>query len=107
MDSHRHLNISNGSFRPHVGYHFPPGDHNGTGRGLPGLNQTILNLTGYLLGVHECITCPAGTSCAVGSNEPKDCMPGSYAGSASSESCDLCAAGKWVGKLGQTVCNSW
>ena len=37
MDSHRHLNISNGSFRPHVGYHFPPGDHNGTGRGLPGL----------------------------------------------------------------------
>ena len=47
MDSHRHLNISNGSFRPHVGYHFPPGDHNGTGRGLPGLNQTILNLESF------------------------------------------------------------
>ena len=67
-------------------------------------NQTALNITGYLMGVHECITCPAGTSCAVGSNKPKDCMPGSFAASESSEACDLCPAGKYVSRMGQTAC---
>ena len=69
-------------------------------------NQTALNITGYLMGVNECIICPAGTSCAVGSDKPKDCMPGSFAANANSDSCLLCPGGKYVSKMGQTGCLS-
>ena len=40
-------------------------------------NQTVLSISGFLNSLDECIVCPAGTSCSVGSAEPKLCLPGS------------------------------
>ena len=68
-------------------------------------NQTILNLTGFLGSLDECISCPAGTACSVGSAEPKLCLPGSYGAEPDAETCTLCPEGKFTSTLGNTDCN--
>ena len=67
-------------------------------------NQTVLNLTGYLSSLDECVVCPAGTSCSVGSAEPAPCLPGSASAAAGAQSCTLCPAGQFQDKYGQTAC---
>ncbi|KOO34597.1 mastigoneme-like protein [Chrysochromulina tobinii] len=67
-------------------------------------NQTVLNLTGYLGSLSECIVCPAGTSCSVGSAAPKPCLPGSYNNQTQKETCTPCAAGSFENRAGQTSC---
>ena len=52
----------------------------------------------------ECVACPAGTSCSVGSAEPTPCLPGSFAALAKVQSCELCAAGQYQDSYGQTAC---
>lgn len=48
-----------------------------------------------------CIACPAGTSCSVGSAEPKPCLPGSFGASPLAESCSLCPASQYQDLSGQ------
>ncbi|KOO31505.1 mastigoneme-like protein [Chrysochromulina tobinii] len=67
-------------------------------------NQTVLNLTGYLGSLSECVVCPAGTSCSVGSATPRPCLPGSFSAAAGTQSCDLCPRGKFTSTSGNTAC---
>jgi len=67
-------------------------------------NQTVLNLTGYLGSLSECVVCPAGTSCSVGSATPRPCLPGSFSAAAGTQSCDLCPRGKFTSMSGNTAC---
>ena len=64
-------------------------------------NQTVLNISGYLSSLDQCIECPAGTSCSVGSAEPKPCLPGSFAASPGTGACTLCPAGQFQDAYGQ------
>ena len=64
----------------------------GSSLGSPGgthANQTVLNITGFLSSLDQCVICPAGTACSVGSAEPAACLPGSYSATAMKEKCDL------------------
>ena len=74
-------------------------------RGGTHANQTVLILTGFLSSLEQCIVCPAGTACSVGTNEPLHCLPGSYGDVAEKEKCDLCPAGKYTGTSGNTACD--
>ena len=68
-------------------------------------NQTVLNITGFLSDLDaECIICPEGTSCPVGSAEPTDCLPGSYGPTEKLEKCEVCIAGKYQDEYRQTQC---
>ena len=68
-------------------------------------DQTVLATVGFLSNLTtDCKICPEGTSCAVGSNQPTPCMPGSIAPIAQMETCDLCANGKYQRAYGQTAC---
>ena len=58
-------------------------------------NQTVLNATGYLNSLDQCIICPKGTSCSVGSAEPAACLPGSYSATEKAHTCKLCLAGEY------------
>jgi hypothetical protein len=68
-------------------------------------NQTVLSIEGFLSSLDQCVVCPAGTACSVGTNKPADCLPGSYSGAARKEKCDLCPAGKFTGTSGNTACD--
>ena len=46
----------------------------------------------------------AGTSCAVGSAEPKACLPGLYNPHEGRESCELCSPGKFTATARSTSC---
>ena len=59
----------------------------------------------YLSSLDECITCPAGTSCSVGSPVPTLCLPGSFASHAKQATCELCPGGKFTSTLGNTACD--
>ena len=67
-------------------------------------NQTVLNVTGYLSSLDQCIVCPKGTSCSVGSAEPAACLPGSYSATEKAQSCNLCLAGEYQDESGSTAC---
>ena len=67
-------------------------------------NQTVLNITGYLSSLDECVICPAGTSCSVGTDKPVPCLPGSFSAASQASTCDLCPAGKFQRLYGQTAC---
>ena len=77
--------------------------------GSPGgthANQTVLNISQFLTDLErECIGCPAGTSCSVGSAEPFDCLPGSFGATSRMERCDLCPAGKFTSDTRRTACD--
>ena len=67
-------------------------------------NQTVLNITGYLSSLDDCVICPAGTSCSVGTDKPVPCLPGSFSAASQASTCDLCPAGKFQRLYGQTIC---
>eukprot|EP00900_Chrysochromulina_parva_P004319 jgi/Chrpa1/13889/Chrysochromulina_OHIO_Genome00024570-RA len=67
-------------------------------------NQTVLNLTGYLGSLSECIDCPVGTSCSVGSAVAVPCAPGTYNNESRQETCLKCAPGSFQELAGQTSC---
>ena len=70
-------------------------------------DQSVLAAVGFLSNLtSDCVICPAGTSCAVGSNEPTLCLPGSIAANASQETCDLCPDGQFQRLYGQTSCQT-
>ena len=52
----------------------------------------------------DCVNCPAGTSCSVGSAVPASCLPGSFTPVAKMQTCNLCDAGKYQDQTGQTGC---
>ena len=58
----------------------------------------------YLSSLDECITCPAGTSCSVGSPVPTLCLPGSFASHAKQATCEPCPGGKYTLTSGNTAC---
>ena len=68
-------------------------------------DQSVLATVGHLSNLtSDCIICPAGTACSVGSAQPMQCLPGSVAPSANMETCDLCGNGKFQRQYGQTSC---
>ena len=67
-------------------------------------NQTVLNLTGYLGSLNECLVCPVGTSCSVGSAMAVPCAPGTYNNQPQQETCLKCAPGSFQELAGQTSC---
>ena len=67
-------------------------------------NQTIIAEIGYLRGLDECIICPPGTSCSVGSGTPSPCLPGSYSAEEAAAVCNLCPEGKFTSTSGNTAC---
>ena len=67
-------------------------------------NQTIIATIGYLRGLDECVICPPGMSCSVGSDMPTPCLPGSFSATEAAPTCDLCPAGEFQNLYGQTSC---
>jgi hypothetical protein len=66
----------------------------------------VLATVGFLSNLaSNCIICPAGTSCQVGSGKPSDCLPGSVSNASQKQVCDLCEDGKFQRLYGQTACN--
>merc|ERR1711965_425652 len=58
----------------------------------------------FMTSVDQCVICPAGTACSVGTDQPKPCLPGSYGATPKKESCDLCPAGKFTSNASNTFC---
>ena len=54
--------------------------------------------------VDQCVDCPEGTSCSVGSAEATPCLPGSFGATSKRQTCDLCPPGKFQSRYGQTAC---
>ena len=54
----------------------------------------------------QCVTCPSGTACSVGTAVPKDCLPGSFSNSSGQESCFLCPEGQFQDMYRQTDCKA-
>ena len=54
----------------------------------------------------DCIVCPEGTFCSVGSAEAQPCAPGTYNDVPQQETCAKCAAGTFQQLEGQTACES-
>ena len=69
-------------------------------------DQDIIASVGYLRGLDECIICPPGTSCSVGSGTPSPCLPGSYSAEEAAAVCDLCPEGKFTSTSGNTACGA-
>ena len=70
-------------------------------------DQSVLTAVGYLSNLTtDCVICPAGTSCSVGSNQPTRCLPGSVAPNAQQQTCDLCENGKFQRSYEQTACET-
>ena len=56
--------------------------------------------------VSECVVCPEGTFCSVGSAEATDCAPGTYNDKTEQETCKNCDPGTFQAVAGQTVCDA-
>jgi len=56
--------------------------------------------------VSQCVACPVGTSCSVGSAVPVPCAPGTYNNQPGQRTCVECAAGSFQNLEGQTSCNA-
>ena len=54
----------------------------------------------------DCITCPEGTFCPVGSADAQPCAPGTYNDQPQQETCAKCAAGSFQALEGQTACDA-
>ena len=53
----------------------------------------------------DCITCPDGTFCPVGSADAQPCAPGTYNDQPQQETCTKCAAGTFQALEGKTACD--
>ena len=67
-------------------------------------NQTVLNISGFLSSLGQCIACPEGTFCSVGSAEPTPCAPGTFNSLTNALSCEFCESGAFQGASGATAC---
>ena len=54
--------------------------------------------------VDDCVTCPSGTYCSLGSAAATPCPPGTYNPNASAGICTSCAVGEFQDHAGQTSC---
>ena len=54
----------------------------------------------------DCIICPEGTFCPVGSALAQPCAPGTYNAQSQQETCAKCAAGTFQALEGQTACDA-
>ena len=54
--------------------------------------------------VEQCVVCPEGTSCSVGSDQATPCAPGTFNPTAQRETCTNCEAGTFQEVAGQTAC---
>ncbi len=52
----------------------------------------------------DCIVCPVGTFCPVGSAEAQACAPGTFNDQPQQETCTKCAAGSFQALEGKTAC---
>ena len=52
----------------------------------------------------DCLTCAAGTSCAVGSTEESVCLPGSFGAHEGQSACVPCPEGEYQNEYGQMSC---
>eukprot|EP00900_Chrysochromulina_parva_P018321 jgi/Chrpa1/26490/Chrysochromulina_OHIO_Genome00027944-RA len=55
--------------------------------------------------VDQCVVCPVGTSCSVGSAMAVPCAPGTYNNQSRQETCLKCAGGSFQNRTGQTSCS--
>ena len=53
----------------------------------------------------DCIICPIGTFCPVGSADAAPCAPGTYNDQTQRETCAKCTAGKFQAAEGKTACD--
>ena len=53
----------------------------------------------------DCIICPEGTFCPVGSADAQPCAPGTYNAQPQQETCAKCAAGTFQALEGKTACD--
>ena len=65
-------------------------------------NQTEVNLTGFLSSLDQCLGCPAGTYCGLGSNEPTPCPSGTFNSQSRSSRCTECPDGTTTVGTGTT-----
>ena len=56
--------------------------------------------------VEQCVLCPKGTFCSVGSAEPTPCLPGSFNQHTNATTCSLCAAGTYQSDRSATACST-
>ena len=54
----------------------------------------------------DCIICPEGTFCPVGSADAQPCAPGTYNDQPQQETCAKCAAGSFQALEGRTACDT-
>ena len=54
----------------------------------------------------DCVICPEGTFCPVGSADAQPCAPGTYNAQPQQETCAKCAAGTFQALEGKTACNA-
>ena len=65
-------------------------------------SQTLTLMTS----VDQCIVCPSGTFCPVGSDIPTNCAPGTFNDGPGNETCANCEAGSFQDASGKTACKS-
>ena len=56
--------------------------------------------------VEQCIICPAGTFCSIGSDAPTPCAPGTFNPFTNASLCERCPAGEYQDGEGQTTCKA-
>jgi hypothetical protein len=64
----------------------------------------VLNISGFLSSLEQCIACQEGTFCSVGSAEPTPCAPGTYNPLVEQLTCLDCSAGTFQSLAGNTTC---
>ena len=77
----------------------PTSDH------IPCLPGTHHN-TSLIVTTHpdQCLGCPAGTECSLGTISPKNCSPGDFAAAPNSSACAHCPSGKFQDESGASSC---
>ncbi|KOO29948.1 cytadherence high molecular weight protein 2 [Chrysochromulina tobinii] len=69
-----------------------------------GENPSLSDVT-LMTSPDQCVACPIGTSCSVGSAVAVPCAPGTYNNRSRQETCLKCAAGSFQMLAGQTSCS--
>ena len=69
----------------------------------PGGTHKDVSLT-VMTSVADCVICPTGTFCSVGSETPTDCAPGTFNDQLNASTCVNCVAGTFQAVAGSTAC---
>ena len=70
----------------------------------PAAPSFVRRLVDALTSVEECVTCPQGTFCPVGSARATPCAAGTYSAHAKQSTCAKCETGTYQDMEGQTAC---